>query len=132
MDNQMKNVNEEEMNDEELARIEASKKIEEDALEMNYWRSFKELHSDPEFIAAKKKEFTEEEETKPDISKMSLVSRRRFLALMSASAALAAAGCANYRDKGDVIPYNKKPEEIVLGNPDYYASTCTGCQNACG
>jgi MoCo/4Fe-4S cofactor protein with predicted Tat translocation signal len=129
MDNDMKGKG---LTEEELKRIEASKKIEESALDSSYWRSFSELHNDPEFLKAKKEEFGEEEENKPDLSKMSLVSRRRFLALMSASAALAAAGCANYRDKGDVIPYNKKPEEVTPGLPNFYASTCTGCTNACG
>jgi molybdopterin-containing oxidoreductase family iron-sulfur binding subunit len=120
------------MSDEEMRRIEASKKVEEEALDNNYWRGFKELYNDPEFHEAKKHEFTEEEEKAPDLSKMSIVTRRRFLALMGASAALAAAGCADYRDKGEIVPYNKKPEEVVLGIPDYYASTCTGCAQACG
>lgn len=132
MDNETKGMNEEELKRNDSERAEASKKIEEGALESSYWRSFKELHNDPDFIKARTEEFGDEEEVTPDLSKLSAVSRRRFLALMSASAALAAAGCANYRDKGEVIPYNKKPEEVVLGIPDFYASTCTGCNNACG
>jgi len=130
--NESKGMSEEELKRIEQERIEASKKVEEDALESSYWRSFKELHNDPEFIKARTEEFGDEEEVKPDLGKMSLVTRRRFLALMSASAALAAAGCADYRDKGEVIPYNKKPEEVILGIPDFYASTCTGCNSACG
>ncbi len=132
MDNELKGMNEEELKRPERERIEASKKVEEDAMESSYWRSFKELYNDPDFVRARTEEFGGEEESAPDLGKLSLVSRRRFLALMSASAALAAAGCADYRDKGEVIPYNKKPEEVVLGIPDYYASTCTGCNSACG
>ncbi|MGH2575496.1 MAG: TAT-variant-translocated molybdopterin oxidoreductase [Ignavibacteria bacterium] len=98
----------------------------------NYWRSFEELYNDPEFLEAKKNEFGKEVTKDFEVSKLSKISRRKFLALMSASAALAAAGCSNYKDKGEVIPYNKKPEEIILGNPNYYASTCTGCSNTCG
>jgi len=98
----------------------------------NYWRSFKELYSDPEFLKAKENEFTDGVTDKFDIKNLSVLSRRRFLALISASAALAAAGCSDYIEKGEVIPYNKKPEEITLGIPNFYASTCTGCNNACG
>ena len=89
----------------------------------NYWRSFGELYRDPAFLEAKKYEFTEEAETAPDVSKMSGISRRKFLALMSASAALAAAGCSNFRDKGEIVPYNKQPEGVVIGEPNYFAST---------
>ncbi len=120
------------LTEEESIKYEASKKIEADALDNNYWRSFKELYNDPEFIRAKKHEFGKEESSALDLNKLSSLSRRKFLALLSASAALAAAGCANYNDKGEVIPYNKKPEEVVPGIPNYYASTCTGCSSVCG
>jgi len=117
---------------EESKKYNASKKVEADALDNNYWRSFKELYNDPEFVKAKNNEFGKDETKGFDITKLSGLSRRKFLALVSASAALAAAGCANYRDKGEVIPYNKKPEEVTLGVPNFYASTCTGCNSACG
>ncbi len=106
--------------------------LEQQALDNTYWRSFKELYNDPEFGKAVKNEFSKGAAQSPDINKMSGISRRKFLALLSASAAVAAAGCSNYKDKGLVVPYNQKPEEIVLGLPNYYASTCTGCSNACG
>ena len=98
----------------------------------NYWRSFKELHNDPAFNKALKNEFSPEALQKPDVKNMSAVSRRRFLALMGASAAFAAAGCNNFHERGLVVPYNQKPEEVTLGLPNYYASTCTGCTSACG
>jgi Fe-S-cluster-containing dehydrogenase component len=63
---------------------------------------------------------------------LSPISRKQFLALMAASAAFATAGCTNYRDKGEIVPYTKKPEEITPGVANYYASTCSGCQQACG
>ncbi|MFA6457725.1 MAG: 4Fe-4S dicluster domain-containing protein, partial [Bacteroidota bacterium] len=47
----------------------------------------------------------------------------QFLALVTASAAFAAAGCSSYRDKGQIVPYTKKPEEITLGKANFYAST---------
>jgi len=96
--------------------------------EANYWRSFKELYRDPEFVKAQKSEFTKEQLEKPDVSKMPALSRRKFLALFSASAALAAAGCNDYRDKGNIITYNKKPEEVTVGRPNFYASAgVCGC-----
>ncbi len=100
--------------------------------DINYWRGFKELNSDPEFLKAKEDEFAEGVSESPEISKSSSVSRRTFLALMASSAALAATGCSDYRDKGAIIPYNKKPEDITIGIPNFYASTCTACPNACG
>ena len=65
-------------------------------------------------------------------TELSGMSRKQFLALLAASAAFTAAGCSNYRDKGEIVPYTKKPEEITPGVPNYYASTCTGCSQACG
>src|SRR5512147_1391457 len=54
----------------------------------------------------------------------SLPSRRRFLALFGASAALATgAGCKPSPERRNVIPYTKKQEEIVPGVADFYAST---------
>ncbi len=100
--------------------------------DINYWQSFRDLYNDPEFINEKRKEFAPGALDRPDGNSFSKFSRRKFLALLSASAAVAAAGCSNYRDKGEFIPYNKKPEEVTLGNPTYYASTCTGCASACG
>ncbi len=98
----------------------------------NYWRSLKELYNDPEFSKARDNEFADGASEKFDIKNLSVLSRRRFLALLSASAALAAAGCSDYKDKGEIVPYNQKPEEITLGIPNFYASTCTGCSHACG
>lgn len=100
--------------------------------EANYWRGFKELYNDPEFAKVKENEFADGVTEKFEIKNLSVLSRRRFLSLLSASAALAAAGCSDYKDKGEIVPYNKKPEEITPGIPNYYASTCTGCNSVCG
>ncbi len=63
---------------------------------------------------------------------LSPISRKQFLGLLAASAAFAATGCTDYRDKGEIVPYTRKPEEITPGVANYYASTCTGCSQACG
>ena len=49
-------------------------------------------------------------------------SRRTFLKVMGASAALAGlSGCR--RPAENILPYARKPEEVVPGVPDYYATT---------
>jgi len=48
-------------------------------------------------------------------NELSPISRKQFLGLLAASAAFAAAGCTNYRDKGEIVPYTKKPEEVTPG-----------------
>ena len=100
--------------------------------EPNYWRSFEELYSDQKFLAEKNNEFKDGASDAPDTDKMSPLSRRKFLALLGASAAVAGTACSDYQDKGEIVPYNNKPEEITIGKANYYASTCTGCSSACG
>lgn len=98
----------------------------------NYWRSFEELYQNKEILEARHHEFKEGATQDFDPSGMSLVSRRKFLALLGASAALAGTACTDYRDKGEIVSYNDKPEEITIGRPNYYASTCNSCSNSCG
>lgn len=98
--------------------------------EREYWRSpesltNKVMNNGDEFPDNVKEEFNPERE-------LSGMSRRKFFALIGASAAVAAAGCNDYRDKGEIVPYSQRPEEILPGVPNYYASTCTGCSRACG
>jgi molybdopterin-containing oxidoreductase family iron-sulfur binding subunit len=52
------------------------------------------------------------------------LSRRRFMALFGASAAIATgAGCKATHSRAAVVPYTKKQEEVVPGIADHYAST---------
>ncbi len=98
----------------------------------DYWRTFEELHNDSHFIETSQNEFADGVTDDFSASDMSSISRRKFLALLGASAALAGTACTDYRDRGEIIPYNKKPEEIIVGKANYYASTCTACANSCG
>lgn len=98
----------------------------------NYWRSFEEMYNEPKVIEASHHEFQEGVTDKFDPDSLPKVSRRKFFALLSASSALAAAGCTSYRDKGDIIPYVTKPEQITPGKPAYYSSVCDLCSNGCG
>ncbi len=49
-------------------------------------------------------------------------SRRDFLGLVSATAALAATVACDRKGQGTVVPYTKRPVEIVPGIANYYAS----------
>jgi molybdopterin-containing oxidoreductase family iron-sulfur binding subunit len=98
----------------------------------SYWRSLRELYSEGAVSEAKAHEFMAGVMEDFSVEDLSTMSRKKFLALVSASAAFAAAGCSNYRDKGAIVPYTKKPEEVLPGVATYYASTCAACANACG
>jgi molybdopterin-containing oxidoreductase family iron-sulfur binding subunit len=97
-----------------------------------FWKSLREYHNDPRIAEEKANEFMSG--VTDDFKLLSLpeISRRKFLALLTVSASFAAASCSSYEDKGDVIPYNKEPVGVIPGVANYYASTCTGCKNACG
>ncbi|MCL4511078.1 MAG: TAT-variant-translocated molybdopterin oxidoreductase [Bacteroidetes bacterium] len=97
-----------------------------------YWKSLKEFHDDPASAEAKANEFMAGVTDDFKLSGMSDMSRRKFLALLTASASFAAASCSTYPSKGEVIPYNKEPRGVIPGIANYYASTCTGCNQACG
>ena len=100
--------------------------------EPGYWRSLRELYDGDAVCEQKAREFMAGVTDSFDLDQLSTMSRKRFLALLSASAAFAATGCTNYRDKGEIVPYTRKPEEIVPGVANLYASTCTGCSQQCG
>ena len=96
------------------------------------WKSINDYNNDPEILKIKHDEFLDGVTEEFDSQKLTGISRRKFLALLSASAALTATACTDYHDKGEIIPYNKRPEEVFPGVANYYASTCNGCEQACG
>ncbi|MEW5799586.1 MAG: TAT-variant-translocated molybdopterin oxidoreductase [Bacteroidota bacterium] len=98
----------------------------------SHWKSLREYHNDPSVNDDKAREFAKGVTEDFNVDTLSPMSRKQFLGALAASAAFAAAGCSDYRDKGEIVPYNRKPEEITLGKPNFYASTCTGCAEACG
>jgi molybdopterin-containing oxidoreductase family iron-sulfur binding subunit len=97
-----------------------------------FWKSLREYYDDPEIFKNKVNEFKDGVTDDFDPSELSGLSRRKFLALLTASAAFTATACSDYRDKGEIVPYNKRPEEIMPGEANYYASTCNGCSQSCG
>lgn len=93
--------------------------------ENKYWKSLEEKYNDPEFIKQSGKEFKDELPVllgEKGIDKVS-TGRRDFLKFLgfSVTAATVAAGCEMPVRKS--IPYVVKPDEIVPGVPNYYAST---------
>jgi len=89
----------------------------------NIWKSVKEYQDDPEVLKSKLNEFQDGVTDDFNINEMSQFSRRKFLAVLAASTAYAATGCTSYRDKGEIVPYVDRPEEILPGKPTFYAST---------
>ncbi len=91
----------------------------------NIWKSLREYQNDPELLKEKLDEFKEGVKEDFDTKDMNGLSRRKFLAILAASSAYAATACTDYRDKGEIVPYVDRPEEILPGKPNYYASTFT-------
>ncbi|MFH0991857.1 MAG: TAT-variant-translocated molybdopterin oxidoreductase [bacterium] len=100
--------------------------------ESKYWKSLRELYDGKSVSAEKANEFMAGVTDEFDLSQVSSLSRKQFLALLTASAAFTSAGCSSYNDRGEIVPYNKKPEEVTPGAANYYASTCDGCSQSCG
>jgi len=97
-----------------------------------YWKSLNEREDKKPAPHQEFHEFMDGVTNDFSPSEMSGMSRKQFLALLAASAAFTATGCSDYREKGEIVPYTKKPEEVTPGVPNSYASTCTGCSQVCG
>jgi molybdopterin-containing oxidoreductase family iron-sulfur binding subunit len=96
------------------------------------WQSIREYKDASSLEELRNNEFLSGVTDGFEISEMPLLSRRKFLALLSASAAITVTACTDYRDKGEIVPYTNKPEEITIGKANYYASTCNLCPQNCG
>ncbi|PCJ60521.1 MAG: molybdopterin oxidoreductase [Planctomycetota bacterium] len=102
--------------------IENEKETSEELNYSSYWDSFAAYYDNPEEAQIAMEEIIAEAplEDKPGLGR---INRRHFLALMGTSAALAGAGCNDYYDQGEIVPYNKKPVDHTPGVADFYAST---------
>ncbi len=99
-----------------------------------YWKGLEELHEEASFVELRDKEFADEvpvEEIIADTITKKSSGRRDFLKLMgfSVTAATVAASCRIPVKKA--IPYAIKPEEIVPGLANYYASTFADGSDYC-
>ncbi len=87
------------------------------------WKSIKEYNNKENVLKAKHDEFNEGVTDDFSPENLNGISRRRFLALLGASTAFATTACSDYRDKGEIIAYNERPEGVLPGTPNYYASS---------
>src|SRR5512135_1609774 len=85
-----------------------------------YWRSLEELVRTPGFEDMLEREFPRQASVWSDP-----VSRRNFLRLMGASMALAGLSACTKQPPESIVPYVRAPEEIVPGNPLFYATAMT-------
>ncbi|MDP8208535.1 MAG: TAT-variant-translocated molybdopterin oxidoreductase [Candidatus Electryonea clarkiae] len=86
-------------------------------LDKKYWRSLEQLDNKPEYQRFAKNEFPEE-----DTEKNHPVSRRTFLSTVGTTLAFAGlTGCRRPVEK--IVPYVDAPENLVLGEPEYYATS---------
>ncbi len=91
-----------------------------------YWRSLAQREDRPESRAFLEREFPEGASELPEG-----VSRRDMMALLGASLSLAgSAGCR--RPVEEIVPFVTAPEDVVPGNPRYYATTMPFRRSAYG
>ncbi len=86
----------------------------------NYWLSLEQWQNDEEFVKRAQEEFVSSPLKTDD--EQSGWARREFLMLMGASVALGTVGCAR-RPAEKIVPYVKRPPEIIPGLANYYASS---------
>jgi MoCo/4Fe-4S cofactor protein with predicted Tat translocation signal len=82
-----------------------------------YWRSLDEISETPEFKEMLQREFPNGASEWEDG-----VSRRSFLKMAAASLALAGLTACTKQPVQHILPYVKEPEELVLGEPLFFAT----------
>jgi MoCo/4Fe-4S cofactor protein with predicted Tat translocation signal len=83
-----------------------------------FWKSLEEWSQSPEFLPYLHREFPEHASEWDNG-----ISRRRFLQLMGASLALAGLTACSRQPQEKLMPYVRRPEEIIPGKPILYATT---------
>jgi MoCo/4Fe-4S cofactor protein with predicted Tat translocation signal len=86
-----------------------------------HWRSLEERELTAEARAAGWHEFAPGASEPMEVPEEGL-SRRRFLGLVGATAALAATAACSKVERGTIVPYTKRPVEVIPGVANYYAS----------
>src|SRR5690349_18943662 len=85
-----------------------------------YWRSLDEISETPEFKEMLHREFPNGASEWDDG-----VTRRSFLKMAAASLALAGLTACTKQPVRQILPYVKQPEELVPGEPLFYATSTT-------
>jgi MoCo/4Fe-4S cofactor protein with predicted Tat translocation signal len=85
-----------------------------------FWRSLEELAGSTEFQEMMHREFP-----KGASEWLDSVSRRGFMKLMGASLAMAGMTACTKQPTEAIVPYVKQPEDVIPGNPLFYATAFT-------
>ncbi len=85
-----------------------------------YWRSLEEIADTKEFQQFVQREFPAQASEWYDE-----LSRRQFLKIMGASLALAGLNACMKMPEEKIVPYVRQPEEIIPGNPLFFATAVT-------
>ena len=85
-----------------------------------YWRSLEEIADTKEFQEFVQREFPAQASEWHDE-----LSRRQFLKIMGASLALAGLSACMKMPEEKIVPYVRQPEEIIPGNPLFFATAMT-------
>ena len=92
-------------------------------MDKTFWKSLGEKYQAKEFQEKALGEFQSSPfKEKQSDDQAGNLARRQFLKLMGASLALSTASCVR-RPVETVIPYNKRPFEVIPGRANYYASS---------
>ncbi|MEK2690598.1 TAT-variant-translocated molybdopterin oxidoreductase [Bdellovibrio sp. GT3] len=94
-----------------------------------FWETIEEKIGGPEFQEKAETEFKSSPLRESDSEDG--WARREFLKLMGASLAMATASCVR-RPVQKIVPYNKMPEEVTLGQANYYSSAYFDGNDAMG
>ncbi|MEJ7589482.1 MAG: TAT-variant-translocated molybdopterin oxidoreductase, partial [Ferruginibacter sp.] len=96
-------------------------------MEKKYWQSFGELNGSDAFQQTAEKEFKEELLPLEDLDDKGILDaktpRRDFLKYLGFSTAAATLAASCEVPVRNVVPYLQKPDNIIPGIANYYAST---------
>ena len=87
-----------------------------------FWRTLDEREETPAARQAAHDEFLPGAVDTTNLPEPSALSRRGFLGLMGGAAALAASVACDRKGQGTIVPYTKRPLEVIPGVANYYAS----------
>src|SRR5688572_8168610 len=90
-----------------------------------FWRSLEELADTERFRSFLHREFPALNASEADPMMLDPVGRRSFLKLMSASLALAGLTACTVQPTEHIVPYVSKPDGLVPGKAQYYATAMT-------
>ena len=97
-----------------------------------YWKTLEQKEGTEAAKAAAGREFFVLPKENDEQDDANPVQRRDFLKFLGMGAAMTALAACARRPVEKIIPYLVKPEEITIGTPNFYASTCGECSAGCG